>query len=102
MSNVYVDGRSSDKAVLFLAAAETLGLDPSVVRTTTNGYNVPDDVAKEAGFDADGKPLSERPKAEPAKKAVAKKAPAKKAAAKKTAAKKTAAKKAPSKPKGEE
>lgn len=99
MGDVQIDGRSSDTAVLLLAAAETLEQDVSVVRTTSNGYIVPADVAKEAGFDEDG---NRAEKKAPAKKAEAKKAPAKKAPAKKAAAKKTAAKKAPAKPKGEE
>lgn len=91
MSDVVIEGRSRDNAVLLLAAAKDLDLDPSVaVRTTTNGYLVPEEVANQAGLG------EEKPKAE-ASEAPAKKAPAKKAAAKKTAAKKTAAKKTASK-----
>jgi DNA topoisomerase-1 len=78
MSDVEVEGRGRDKAVLLLAAAEDLGLDASVVRTSTNGYLVPEEVAK-AAFE----------EKKPAKKTTA----AKKTAARKTAAKKTAAKK---------
>lgn len=77
MSDVEIEGRSRDTAVLLLAAAEDLGLDPSVVRTTTNGYVVPEEVAKKA----DGGDKA------PAKKAAAKKAPAKKTPAKKAASK---------------
>jgi len=76
MTDVHIEGRGRDKAVLLLAAAEDLGLDASVVRTTTNGYLVPEEIAK----------ALDEPKA-PAKKTVAKKTPAKKTAAKKTATK---------------
>jgi hypothetical protein len=78
MSDVQIEGRSADKATLLLAAAEDLGLDAGVVRTTSGGYLVPEDVADKAGLSEGEKP--------------------KKTAAKKTTAKKTAA----SKPKGEE
>jgi topoisomerase IA-like protein len=81
MSDVEIEGRSRDNAILLLAAAEELDLDVSVVRTTTNGYIVPEEVANEAGLG------EEKPK---------------KTAAKKTAAKKTAAKKATSKSKSQE
>lgn len=77
MTDVQIEGRSRDTAILLLAAAEDLGLDASVVRTTTTGYIVPEDVAK--AYEGE----------EPA----AKKAPAKKTAAKKTTAKKAAPKK---------
>jgi topoisomerase IA-like protein len=76
MSDVEIEGRSRDQAILLLAAAEDLGLDASVVRTTTTGYLVPEEVAKQAESGSKEK------------------APAKKAAAKKTTAKKTVAKKA--------
>lgn len=82
MSDVEIEGRGSDKAILLLAAAKDLGLDPKVVvRTTSTGYIVPEEVAKQAE-----KP-TESPKKEAAKKTAAKKAPAKKTAAKKTAPK---------------
>lgn len=84
MSDVLIEGRSKEQAILLLAAAEDLGLDASVVRTTHKGYLVPEKVAKQVESG------SEEEKA-PAKKAVAK-APAKKSAAKKAAAKKTAPK----------
>lgn len=48
MSDVQVSGLSSDKAVLLLAAVETLKLDPRVVRTTSDGFVVPEEVATEA------------------------------------------------------
>lgn len=76
MSDVQIKGRSAEKATLLLAAVEELGLDVSVVRTTSSGYIVPEDVADEAGL-SDGE-------AKPAKKAPAKKTTAKKAAAKKS------------------
>ncbi len=82
MTDVYLEGRGADKAVLLLAAAEDLDLDPSVVRTTTKGYLVPEEVADKAGLGEE----------KPAKKAAVKKAPAKKAAVKKATAKKAASK----------
>lgn len=85
MSDVQIEGRGRDVAVLLLAAAEDLGLDVSVVRTTTNGYIVPEEVRDQAGLG------EEKPKA-PAKKTAAKKIAAKKAPAKKAAPKKTASK----------
>lgn len=65
----------SDTATLLLAAAESLGLEPWVVRTTSDNtvFLVPEEVAK--------KVKSEDNKAA-AKKTAAKKAPAKKAASK--------------------
>lgn len=64
---------NSDNAILLLAAAQELGLDPGVVETTSNGFfRVPQNVVDVAG-------LGE-------KKAAAKRTPAKKAAAKKAAA----------------
>ena len=76
MSDVQIEGRSADKATLLLAAAEELGLDASVVRTTSGGYIVPEDVADEAGLSED--------KPKPVKKTAAKKTTVKKTAAKKT------------------
>lgn len=61
---------ASEQATLLLAAAEDLEMDPSVVRTGTGVFYVPQDVADKAGL----KPDEDTP-------------------AKKTAAKKTAAKK---------
>jgi topoisomerase IA-like protein len=85
MSDVEIKGRSRDNAILLLAAATDLDLPASVVRTTTNGYLVPEEIAKKAGL-ADEDSKSEKP---PAKKTAAKKATAKKTPAKKAAAKKT-------------
>lgn len=82
MSDVHIKGRSPEKAILYLAAAEDLGLDASVVRTTSDGYLLPEEIIK----------ASEKPAQQPAKKAAAKKATAKKTTAKKAAAKKTASK----------
>lgn len=48
MSVVKVEGRSKEQAIKLLAAADKLGLDKSVVRTTTGGYFVPEEVAEEA------------------------------------------------------
>lgn len=88
MTDTTIAGRSSQRAILLLAAAEHLGLRADVVRTTSAGYIVPQGVADEAGLtDADEEADA------PVKKPVAKKAAAKKAPAKKAAA---------SKPKGEE
>lgn len=91
MSDIYVGGRSSDMAVLLLAAAADLGLDASVVRTTSKGYLAPEEVVEQANAsDEIPEPVDEKP--------VAKKAVAKKATAKKTTAKKAAS----NKPQGEE
>lgn len=79
MTDVQIEGRSRDSAILLLAAARDLDLPTSVVRTTTNGYIVPEEVADKAGLG------EEKPKA--AKKTAAKKTTAKKTAAKKTAPK---------------
>jgi hypothetical protein len=38
----------SDQATLLLAAAEDLGLDPGVVRTTEGGFAVPEEVNDKA------------------------------------------------------
>lgn len=95
-----------DNAVLLLAAAQELGLDPSVVATTSDGtFNVPQEVVDKAGLGegkkapsekrvkkaaeavAEGKPTGDpqatEDEAKPVKKAAAKRAPAKKATAKK-------------------
>lgn len=66
MSNVEVpfEGKSYEKAVLLLAAAEELGLDPSVVQTSSGMFLVPEEVEKKA--------FSEEPKV--AKKSTPKKA----------------------------
>jgi hypothetical protein len=86
-------GESQDRAIKLLAAAEQLDQDAAVVRTTTGGFLVEEDVAKKAGLDKyaeDSEVQSSEP--EPVKKTAAKKTTAKKTAAKKTAAKKTAKK----------
>ncbi|HEY5986947.1 MAG TPA: hypothetical protein VIV12_11310 [Streptosporangiaceae bacterium] len=64
---VTVRGHDQDHAVLLLAAAQELDLDPSVVQTTDSDFVVPDEVAAKAGFDENGN----------LKKAAAKKAAAK-------------------------
>jgi hypothetical protein len=59
---------NSDNAILLLAAAQELGLDPGVVATTSDGvFSVPQEVVEKAGL---GK----------SKRTAAKKATAKKAA----------------------
>lgn len=93
MSETFVAGRSRENAILLLAATKDLGLSPQVVRTTTNGYLVPEQVAKQAF----GKPEKKAepkpaPKVEESAESASaeeapKKAPAKKAAKKKTAPK---------------
>jgi topoisomerase IA-like protein len=65
-----------DLAIELLAAAESLGLDQSEVRTTTGAFVVSEEIANEAGYGE-----------KPAKKATAKKATAKKAAKKSTSKK---------------
>lgn len=75
--------KTSDNAVLLLAAAYKLGHGPAVVRSTSRGFVAPDEVLEEAGFDPEtGEP----------KKAPEPKSPPKKTTAKKTAAKKSTAK----------
>lgn len=60
---VTVPGLSHDNAVLLLEAAQSLDLDPGVVRTNgTGGFEVPAEVAKKAGFDEEGKPSSKAAK----------------------------------------
>jgi hypothetical protein len=50
---VKVEGLTSENAVLLLAAAAELDLDPGVVQTTTdNVFVVPAEVAKKAGLKA--------------------------------------------------
>jgi hypothetical protein len=62
--NIRVHGLHSDNAILLLAAAEELGLDASVVRTsTTGGFDVPKEVAEKAGFDENGVPSTKAAKA---------------------------------------
>jgi hypothetical protein len=85
MSDKFVGGRSRDTATLLLAAVEDLGLDPSVVRTTSKGYYAPEEVAKKAGLDVvESENAVADEDAAPAKKTTTKKAAAKKTAAKKT------------------
>lgn len=75
MTDVFVGGRSSDAAILLLAAAEDLGLEPGVVRTTGKGYLVPEGVAKAANLG----PSEEAPApAQPAKKAAPRRGSSKK------------------------
>ena len=60
---VTVPGLSHDNAVLLLEAAQSLELDPGVVRTNGLGqFEVPAEVAKKAGFDEEGKPTSKAAK----------------------------------------
>lgn len=106
MVDIPFEGEAQDRAVVLLAAAEKLGHPNEVVGTTSTGFKVPEDVAKEAGL-SDYVEAEERQtpsnapvpsgnseeKQEPAKKAPAKKAAAKKAPAKKAAARKSTAKK---------
>lgn len=44
-------GHDQDTAVLLLAAAEELELDVAVVRTTSDGFSVPREVADQAGVE---------------------------------------------------
>lgn len=84
---------NSDNAILLLAAAAELGLPAEVVRTTSEGFEAPDDVVKKAfgrkgpvaTEDSADAPSTDEPKKAPAKRAPAKKAPAKKAAPKSAA-----------------
>lgn len=55
--NVVVKDVSPDNATLLLGAAEELGLDQGVVRTSGNGFVVPREVAERAGLvDSDQPP----------------------------------------------
>jgi hypothetical protein len=51
MGNKFVEGRSAEKARSLLKAAEDQGIDPSLVRTTYNGYFVPEDLTVEGAED---------------------------------------------------
>lgn len=52
MTDVTIKGGSTrDNAVNLLAAAQVLDLPAEVVRVTMNGFIVPEEVAKTAGFD---------------------------------------------------
>lgn len=72
---------ASDTAVLLLAAAETLDLDPSVVVSQEGHFLAPKEVADEAGVDYDGdedaapaaEPQDDQESDKPAKKTAAKK-----------------------------
>lgn len=76
-----VNGLSADNATLLLAAAEDLGLNPSVVTVSSGQFIAPTEVVKKAGLMPDkSKPNAERRTARSGSKP-------KKAAAKKTAAK---------------
>lgn len=80
MSDVEVpyEGKAKDKAILLLAAAEDLGLEPGVVRTNGAGaFHAPEEVVNKA--------FGDKSTGEATKKATSKKTAAKKAAAKKTA-----------------
>lgn len=52
---------ASDTATLLLAAAEVLELPPEVVRTTSDGFLAPEEVAEKAGLHT-GKPDDSEPK----------------------------------------
>lgn len=80
----YIAGKTHDNAVLLLDAAEQLDLSPAVVLTTSNGFNVPEEVAVKAGL-VKVESVKETPKEAPAKRAPAKKTAAKKATTKKAA-----------------
>lgn len=63
MGQQNVHGINESNAVLLLAAAQELNLDPGVVQTTTSGYFVvPEEVAKKAGFDENGLPSAKAAK----------------------------------------
>lgn len=65
MSDVKVEGLTSDNAILLLAAAEELKLSPSVVRTTTEGYFLaPQAVVDKAGLNPDKAAKKTAPKKE--------------------------------------
>lgn len=101
MSDVKIElkgGSQREMALTLIAAALATDHPANVVRVTTNGFLVPDEVAKKAGYgdepQSDSKAedtTDEAPKQaakKPAKKAATKRSTAKKTAAKKTAASK--------------
>lgn len=53
MANVVVRGRSQAKALELLAAAEEAGIDPRLVRTTSTGYLVPEELVSQEADEAD-------------------------------------------------
>lgn len=59
---IHVPGQTHDNAVLLLDAAQSLELDPGVVKTSGDGFDVPAEVAKKAGFDEEGNPKSKAAK----------------------------------------
>jgi len=63
----FVEGGDSDTAVLLLAAAQELGLDPSVVVFSPDGggFTVPAEVAAKVDKDNDGKGKQAAKKAAP-------------------------------------
>lgn len=66
---------TKDVATLLLAAAEKLELPAESVRTTSDGFLVPEEVADLAGEDWEATP-AEEPKKAPAKKSTSKKSEA--------------------------
>jgi hypothetical protein len=54
--DVEVEGKTSEIATILLEAAEKLGLDPGVVRTSDDGFVVPKDVYKKADWPKGQKP----------------------------------------------
>lgn len=64
MSDVKVEGLTSDNAILLLAAAEELKLSPSVVRTTEGHFLAPQAVVDKAGLNPDKAAKKTAPKKE--------------------------------------
>lgn len=48
--DAFIEGRSPEKARELLAKAEAAGIDPGLVRTTSGGYLVPEEIAGEGAF----------------------------------------------------
>jgi hypothetical protein len=79
---------ATDTAVLLLAAAEELDLDPAVVKSQEGHFLVPEEVAEKAGVDYHGDEDEAAPEPPPEEPVEETKAPAKPAAKKTAAAKK--------------
>lgn len=99
---VFITGQNRDNAILLLAAAEELEQDASVVATAEGGYNVPVEVAEQAGFDKDGRPKSRATKRAAQDEQDSDEQPAKKAAPRRRRATKKAAASEPAKPAGDD
>lgn len=74
----FISGRSQETARALLAAAASIGADPTTVRTTIDGYHAPDDIVAAYEKAKAPKPVAKKasPKKSPAKAAVTEAKPA--------------------------